>query len=91
MTGPQCARLDSGPECCWLRDVRPHVGGSGSVGAGCVTVCACATKEDNFFRTTRRYRTVKVRATSQLLTAEDPIADELRNALARIRTPGGVH
>ena len=37
-----------------------------------------------FVRTTRRYRTVKIRAGLQLLTAEDPLPDDLREALARI-------
>jgi Transposase DDE domain len=37
-----------------------------------------------FVRTTRRYRTVHIHAGNQLLTAEDPIPDDLRDALARI-------
>jgi Transposase DDE domain len=43
-----------------------------------------------FVRTARRYRTVQIRAGSQLLTAEDPIPDDLRDALARI-SPNGAH
>ena len=37
-----------------------------------------------FVRTTRRYRTVQIRAGNQILTAEDPLPDELRDALAKI-------
>jgi hypothetical protein len=37
-----------------------------------------------FVRTTRRYRTVQIRAGSQILTAEDPLPDHLRDALAQI-------
>jgi hypothetical protein len=37
-----------------------------------------------FVRTARRYRTVRIRAGSQLLTAEDPIPADLRDALALI-------
>jgi hypothetical protein len=37
-----------------------------------------------FVRTTRRYRTVHIRAGQHILTAEDPLPDELRTALARI-------
>jgi hypothetical protein len=33
-------------------------------------------------RTARRYRTVQIRAGQQLLTAEDPLPDDLREALA---------
>jgi transposase len=35
-------------------------------------------------RTARRYRTVHIRAGSHTLTAEDPLPDELREALATI-------
>ena len=42
-------------------------------------------------RTARRYRTVQIRAGSQLLTAEDPIPDDLRDALARITSTNGAH
>jgi hypothetical protein len=38
-----------------------------------------------FVRTARRYRTVTIRAGQQLLTAEDPLPAELREALAAIQ------
>jgi hypothetical protein len=44
-----------------------------------------------FVRTARRYRTVQIRAGSQLLAAEDPIPDDLRDALARIASTDGAH
>jgi hypothetical protein len=44
-----------------------------------------------FVRTTRRYRTVQIRAGSQLLTAEDPLPADLRDALAHITSPDGAH
>ena len=37
-----------------------------------------------FVRTTRRYRTVKIRAGRQILTAADPLPDDLRQAIAKI-------
>ena len=37
-----------------------------------------------FVRTARRYRTVQIRAGQQLLTAEDPLPADLRDALAVI-------
>jgi transposase len=37
-----------------------------------------------FVRTTRRYRTVKIKAGRQTLTAADPLPDDLRDALAKI-------
>jgi hypothetical protein len=37
-----------------------------------------------FVRTARRYRTVQIRAGSQILTAEDPLPDDLRDVLAQI-------
>lgn len=43
-----------------------------------------------FVRTTRRYRTVKIKAGTQTLTAADPLPDDLRDALATIRT-GRAH
>jgi hypothetical protein len=43
-----------------------------------------------FVRTARRYRTVKIQAGNQTLTAADPLPDDLRAALIRIRTDG-VH
>ena len=42
-------------------------------------------------RTTRRYRTVQIRAGHHLLTAEDPLPDDLRNALARIAKHRSAH
>ena len=44
-----------------------------------------------FVQTARRHRTVQIRAGSQLLTAEDPIPDDLRDALARISRYDGAH
>ena len=41
-------------------------------------------------RTTRRYRTVKIKAGRQTLTAADPVPDDLRDALAKIGC-AGVH
>ena len=38
-----------------------------------------------FIRTTRRYRTVQIRAGRHILTAADPLPDDLREALTRIR------
>jgi transposase len=38
-----------------------------------------------FLRTTRRYRTVKIKAANQTLTAADPLPDDLRAALVKIR------
>jgi hypothetical protein len=43
-----------------------------------------------FVRTARRYRTVKIKAGSQTLTAADPLPDDLRDVLIKIRA-GGVH
>ncbi len=37
-----------------------------------------------FVQTARRYRTVQIRAGSHILTAEDPLPDDLRDALALI-------
>ena len=37
-----------------------------------------------FVRTARRYRTVQIKAGRQLLTAADPLPDDLRHALAKI-------
>jgi hypothetical protein len=37
-----------------------------------------------FVRTARRYRTVKIKARRQTLTAADPLPDDLRDALAKI-------
>jgi len=43
-----------------------------------------------FVRTTRRYRTVKINAGSQILTAADPLPDDLSETLAKI-TNGREH
>jgi hypothetical protein len=37
-----------------------------------------------FVRTTRRYRTVQIQAGRQVLTAVDPLPDDLRDAIAKI-------
>ena len=37
-----------------------------------------------FVRTTRRYRTVQIKAGRQILTAADPLPDDLRDAIAKI-------
>jgi transposase len=37
-----------------------------------------------FVRTARRYRTLKIKAGRQILTAADPLPDDLREALTRI-------
>jgi DDE family transposase len=45
-----------------------------------------------FVRTARRYRTVQIRAGQHLLTAEDPLPPDLRDALALIKSPEqGAH
>jgi hypothetical protein len=44
-----------------------------------------------FVRTARRYRTVEIRAGTQLLTAEDPLPDGLREPLTAIYSPNGAH
>jgi hypothetical protein len=41
-----------------------------------------------FVRTARRYRTVKIKAGRQTLTAADPLPDDLRDALAKIGRAG---
>src|ERR1700730_18179667 len=38
----------------------------------------------NFVRPARRYRTVQIRAGRQILTAADPLPDDLREAITRI-------
>jgi transposase len=43
-----------------------------------------------FVRTARGYRTVKIKAGRQTLTAADPLPDDLRDALATIGS-AGVH
>ena len=44
-----------------------------------------------FVQTARRYRTVQIRAGAQLLSAGDPIPDDLRDTIARISRLGGAH
>ena len=45
-----------------------------------------------FVRTTRRYRTIQIRADTHTLTATDPLPDDLRQALANIHRPAaGAH
>jgi Transposase DDE domain len=44
-----------------------------------------------FVRTARRYRTVQIRAGTQLLTAEDPVPEDLRDALAKINQLRSTH
>jgi len=41
-----------------------------------------------FVRTARRYRTVRIKAGNQTLTAADPLPDDLRAALTEIRAAG---
>ena len=43
-----------------------------------------------FVRTARRYRTVRIKAGRQILTAADPLPDDLREAFAAIGT-GHAH
>ena len=44
-----------------------------------------------FVRTARRYRTIQIRAGQQILTAADPLPEDLNQALIAINSPGGVH
>jgi hypothetical protein len=44
-----------------------------------------------FVRTARRYRTVQIRAGQHILTAEDPLPPDLRDALAKITSPDSAH
>jgi len=44
-----------------------------------------------FVRTTRRYRTVQIRAGQQILTAADPLPENLRDALAKTTSPDSAH
>lgn len=41
-----------------------------------------------FIRTARRYRTIKIKAGNHNLTAADPLPDDLRDALTKIRADG---
>jgi len=42
---------------------------------------------NKFVRTARRYRTVQIRAGQQILTAADPLPENLRDALAKTKSP----
>ncbi len=42
-------------------------------------------------QTARRYRTVHIHAGGRLLTAADPVPDELAATLARVGSPGTAH
>jgi len=44
-----------------------------------------------FIRTARRYRTIQIRAGQQILTAENPLPPDLRDALALITRSGDAH
>jgi hypothetical protein len=44
-----------------------------------------------FVQITRRYRTVQIRAGTQLLTAQDPLPDDLRDALAHMSGSDSAH
>jgi hypothetical protein len=44
-----------------------------------------------FVQTARRYRTIQIRAGQQILTAQDPLPTDLRDALALITRPTGAH
>ena len=44
-----------------------------------------------FVQTTRRYRTVTIRAGHQTLTAADPLPTDLANILDQIHSPGSAH
>jgi hypothetical protein len=44
-----------------------------------------------FVRTARRYRTVQIKAGRQILTAADPLPDDLRDALAAVDPPDRAH
>jgi hypothetical protein len=44
-----------------------------------------------FVRTTRRYRTVRIKAGRQILTAAEPVPDNLAQALTKINSPTRAH
>jgi hypothetical protein len=44
-----------------------------------------------FVRTARRYRTVTIQAGRHTLTAAEPVADDLAEALAKINSPTSAH
>jgi hypothetical protein len=41
-----------------------------------------------FVKTARRYRTIEIRAGRQVITAADPLPDDLRQAIDAINRPG---
>jgi transposase len=50
--------------------------------------CQTGWSIKKFVRITRRYRTVKIKAGKQTITAADPLPDDLRNALIKICADG---
>ena len=44
-----------------------------------------------FVRTTRRYRSIEIQAGDHIITAADPIPDDLRQALDAINVRTGAH
>ena len=46
---------------------------------------------NKFVRTARRYRTMQIRAGQQILTAADPLPENLRDALAKTTSPDSAH
>ena len=44
-----------------------------------------------FVKTTRRYRTIQIQAGSQVITAADPLPDDLRQALDQIHSQARAH
>jgi len=46
---------------------------------------------NKFARTARRYRTMQIRAGQQILTAADPLPENLRDALAKTTSPDSAH
>jgi len=44
-----------------------------------------------FERTARRYRTVRIQAGRQILTAAEPVPDYLAQALSKINAPTSAH
>jgi transposase len=44
-----------------------------------------------FVRTARRYRTIQIRIDDHILTAADPLPDDLRHAIKTIHADSGAH
>lgn len=44
-----------------------------------------------FVRTTRRYRTIEIQAGAHIITAADPLSDELHSVLDRVHSRPGAH